>query len=91
MNQDINGSACSVELYFGQDVLSAFGDFVPVQWRGYDDRFKPYQGEIRNEDGLQLEFLRKSEAARQDRNLIASQDWQDMRKLLNAIINALNA
>src|SRR5205823_12551628 len=44
VNQDINGSACSVELYFGRDVLMASGSLVPVQWRGYDDRLKRYQG-----------------------------------------------
>jgi hypothetical protein len=91
VSQDINGSACSVELYFGQDVLRASGTFVPVQWRGYDDRLKRYQGEIGKKDGLKVEFLRKSEAARQDRKLIASQDWQDMKKLLDAVIDAFNA
>jgi hypothetical protein len=90
-NQDINGSACSVELYFGKDVLSVSGDFVPVQWRGYDDRLKRYQGEIGTKDDLKVEFLRKSEAARDDRSLIASQDWQDMRKLLSLIIDAFNS
>jgi hypothetical protein len=90
-NQDINGSACSVELYFGRDVLSASGGFVPVQWRGYDDRLKRYQGEIGTKDGLKVEFRRKSEAARNDRSLIASQDWHDMRKLLSVIIDAFNS
>jgi hypothetical protein len=90
-NQDINGSACSVELYFGRDVLMASGSLVPVQWRGYDDRLKRYQGEIGPKDSLKLGFLRKAGEATKNRALIASQDWQDMRKLLDAVIDAFKA
>lgn len=47
--QDINGSACSIELYFGLDVLTESGQLSPVQWKGFDDRLGRYQGEIQNE------------------------------------------
>jgi hypothetical protein len=91
VNQDINGAACSIELYFGGDVLMTSGSLLPVQWRGYDDRLKRFQGEIGQKDNLKREFLRKSEAAKQNRNLIESQDWGDMRKLVDVLIDAFNS
>jgi len=69
-------------------VLMASISLMPVQWRAYDDSLKTYQGEIGLKNDLKLELLRKAEAATKNRALIASQDWQDIRKLLDAIIDA---
>jgi HEPN/Toprim N-terminal domain 1 len=58
--QDINGKACSIELYFGRDVLTSDGSMVPVQWKALDERVKRYQGEIQGKDKLKTRFFEKS-------------------------------
>lgn len=48
-NMDINGLACSIELYLGSDVLAdREHGFVPIQWKGYNQTLGQYQGEILN-------------------------------------------
>lgn len=89
--QDINTSACSIELFFGRDVLLEDGTLVPIQWKGFDDRLKRYQGEIQNKDTLKERFLTKIKLAKANPMILSSQDWEPMRKLLNALFDAFNA
>lgn len=88
--QDINGSACSIELFYGKDVLSASGGLAPVRWRGFEDRMKRYQGEIQFKDALKTAFLSKVAAAKRDAALIPTQDWAPMHQLLNVLFDAFN-
>ncbi len=90
-DQDVNGAACSVEMYFGRDVLAASGKFVPVMWKGREDRLKRYQGELQERNSLKTAFLRKIADARAQPALIASQDWDGMRLILNSLFDAFNA
>ena len=49
---DINGLACSIELYLGRDILTNNDEYdyptkyIPVQWKGYSQSLRKYQGEI---------------------------------------------
>jgi hypothetical protein len=89
--QDINGSACSIELYFGRDVLTVDGRLVPVQWKAYDERVKRYQGEIQQKDLLKDRFLQKTDAAKRNGLQTAPGDWEDMRRLLESVFDAFHA
>jgi len=53
---DINGLACSIELYFGEEILKRNGEFVPITWKAYNDREKKYQGEIQEKGEVQNRF-----------------------------------
>jgi hypothetical protein len=88
--QDVNGAACSVEMYFGRDVLAASGELVPVMWAGFEGRLKRYQGELQERKTLKEAFLAKVEAARRNRALLPSQDWSGMDLILNAMFDAFN-
>jgi hypothetical protein len=88
--QDINGSACSIELYYGRDVLGNSGSLVPVQWRGFDEKVKRYQGEIQNKDALKAKFLKKVDAGKRSRLQSPSGDWGDMRQLLDSVFDAFS-
>jgi hypothetical protein len=88
--QNINGSACSIELYFGRDVLQIGGQLAPVQWRGYDERMKRYQGEITNTSMLGTRFDDKVQLATSDRSVLSTQDWEPMRQLIGLILGAFN-
>jgi len=88
--QDVNGSACSIELYFGRDVLTVDGRLVPVRWKTYDERVRRYQGEIQQKNLLKGRFLKKTDAAKRDGLQAAPGDWEDMRQLLESVFDAFH-
>ena len=89
--QNVNGSACSIELYFGRDVLTVDGQLVPVHWKAYDERTKRYQGEIQQKNLLKNRFLQKTDASKRNGVDTASGHWEDMRRLLESVFDAFHA
>jgi len=87
---DINGLACSVELYLGRDVLEQEEGLVPVQWRGYDEGLKRYQGEVAGKKGIQERFEEKLRRAEADPSIRIEQDWSGMRLILEQIRTAFH-
>lgn len=85
--EDVNGRACSIEMYFGNDILSIQGIFVPVLWKGMEDTIKAYQGELEQKSELQQRFLKKLNTA-EKHGLNADQDWSAMDIILKAIFKA---
>lgn len=80
---DINGLACSVEIYLGRSVLSPNGELSPIQWKGFNEGMRRYQGELvgkrRAQDAFEAQ-LRRCEApalarsgTRLDRNALDTQ------------------
>jgi hypothetical protein len=87
---NINGLACSIELFFGQDVLQQKdGTLTPIRWTGYKDRINKYQGEILNKDGLQQKFRQKLKLAENGQRINRA-DWKDMITLIENIIHAFD-
>ncbi|EMS72779.1 HEPN/Toprim-associated domain-containing protein [Ruminiclostridium cellobioparum] len=84
---DINGKACSIELYLGRDALTENGSLIPIMWKGYIDKIYTYQGEITKKGEVQKKFDRKVEAANQD-GIKDFEDWKEMDLLLNTIFYA---
>lgn len=89
--QDVNGSACSIELFFGRDAVTVEGRLLPVQWKAYDERMKRFQGEITNKSLCQSQFDEKVRSARSNSAAIGAQDWEPMRQLLSAMVDAFNS
>ncbi len=78
---NVNGHACSIEMYFGIDVLTRNNELIPIQWKGFDEKEKKYQGEIADKNYVQETFrkkLKKSEVT----------EIKELSKLLNGIFNA---
>lgn len=79
---DLNGTGCSIELYFGADVLGT-GDGRPlVQW-SRDTGSGAWQGAIAGKDALKKKFLEK-ETASTPQALVG--DWDDMRALVRTML-----
>lgn len=58
LRTDINGCACSIELYLGTAALSEEdGSLVPVQWRGYEAKLRRYQGELLDKKRVEQRYL----------------------------------
>ena len=88
---DVNGLACSIELYLGADVLSdPSTQLIPIQWKGYDEKLRRYQGEIMHKPEIQSRFTEKLEQARQNSSLLAVQDWIPMEMALQSLITAFH-
>jgi hypothetical protein len=78
---NVNGLACSIEMYFGVDVLTRNNELIPIQWKGFEEKEKKYQGEISDKNYVQETFrkkLKKTELT----------DIEELNKLLNGIFNA---
>lgn len=87
---NINGLACSIELYLGKDILSKDGNLIPVQWKGYDQTLGKYQGEIIDKSTVQKQFQSKIEECLTDSAKTSKYDWTELNELLQAIFNAFN-
>jgi hypothetical protein len=78
---NVNGLACSIEMYFGVDVLTRNNELIPIQWKGFEEKEKKYQGEISDKNYVQETFrkkLRKTEVT----------DIEELNKLLYGIFYA---
>lgn len=87
---DINGLACSVELYFGKDVLETDGCLEPIQWKGYDERLRRYQGEIMHKPELKGRFLAKLARCQHDSSAFDAEEWAEMNSIFLHIFAAFN-
>lgn len=86
-NMNINGKACSIEMFLGQDVLEEAGEFVPIHWRGFVEKTQTYQGEVMRKSRIQEKFNEKMDKALKGEKINESQ-WKEMNELLNTIFNA---
>lgn len=88
-NMNVNGLACSIEMYLGQDVLrNETNDFVPIQWKGFDTGMQAYQGEVLEKKLIQKRF--EDKLKEQKYNEIISSNWNEMKVLLEYIMTAWN-
>ena len=82
---DVNGLAGSIELYLGKDVLTVEdSNLVPIQWRGYSESLKRYQGELPNKTGLQARFFELVEQWKANPAQYPARDWSGLRAILES-------
>jgi len=87
---NINGLACSIELYLGRDILCKDDNLMPIQWKGYDQTFGKYQGEIIDKSSVQKEFQTKIDECLKDSTKVSKYNWTELNELLQTIFNAFN-
>ncbi|MGH3766382.1 MAG: hypothetical protein ACRDTX_14740 [Pseudonocardiaceae bacterium] len=87
---DVNGKAGSLEMYLGRELLTVDGELVPVQWMGYMEGRKGYQGAISaaEKNRIQGAFRQKVKAALQDPSVQEEQDWSGVEAIVGAILSA---
>ena len=78
---NVNGLACGIEMYLGEDILKFSKEFAPIQWKGYNEKENKYQGEIANKGLIQTKFREKLKLNCLTRN-------PEMELLLSVIFNA---
>ena len=82
---DVNGLACSLELYFGSDVLKTGSTMTPIQWTGYSKTLQRYQGEILDKSRLIDSYEQKLEQCEADHSRVDTLDFSGMRTLFNSV------
>lgn len=82
---DVNGRACSLELYFGTDVLTNDGALVPVQWTGYKEAIGKYQGEVSRKRRLQDLYVEKLRRCEENPEHLENVDFFAMKQLLESL------
>ncbi len=87
-NMDVNGLACSIEIYLGKEVLNINGQFTPVQWKGFDSSQRKYQGELIEKRKIQQKFFEKLSVCEKSPEKIESYDWSGLRSIFNVIFNS---
>ncbi|MGI0134115.1 MAG: hypothetical protein ACREBW_04070, partial [Candidatus Micrarchaeaceae archaeon] len=64
---DINGLACSIELYLGTSALKGnTGGLMPIQWTGIERSLSRYQGELLDKRAVQDRYFELLRAGRAD-------------------------
>lgn len=86
---NINGRACSIELFLGKDVLMENGELEPIMWKGFVDKIKEYQGEVINKSSIQKKFEIKVKEW-EENSLKSTEEWKECEILLEMLFNAFN-
>ncbi len=89
--QNINRLACSIELYLGSDILKQDGEYIPIQWKGYDKKIKRYQGELLNKKEIQGRFREKIARCFENNTEVDNGNWDEMRKIFLHIFGVFSA
>lgn len=88
-NMDVNGSACSIELFLGRDALSdESGNLRPIRWSSWNKTAQRYQGELDNKNAATQHFLEALKVGGDPSSLRAQ--FAEMDVLLNHIFQAFH-
>ena len=52
---DVNGKAASLEMYLGKELLTIEGKLIPVQWTGFVESKRSYQGSIAHHHKVRIQ------------------------------------
>jgi hypothetical protein len=88
---NVNGLAASLELYLGEDVLLRDGQLIPVQWRGFNDAVKQYQGSLTDKKAVQDRSTEKLRECESNPHVIEAGDWRGMRAIIDIMRKAFQA
>ncbi|CAN7790331.1 HEPN/Toprim-associated domain-containing protein [Caballeronia sp. LjRoot34] len=88
---DINGKAASIELYLGRDALMTDGHLCLIQWAGYSQTMRAYQGELLDKSSVTERWRVKVDKCLADRSSIVPADWDDLRAVWVQIMCAFPA
>lgn len=84
--ENINGRACSIEMYLGKDILCESGKFIPIRWKSYVDKVGDYQGEIVSKTDVLRAF--ESKIKRFENDGVKSDELSDLDGLINQLFAA---
>ena len=93
---NINGRACSIELYLPDFLLKTDTDCPPIEWESRlktkigDMEYQEYQGVISSKADIESNFKKFKKAVENKESTVDLNDWTYMKQLLDSIIHAFN-
>lgn len=86
---DINGLACSIEIYLGRTVLEDDeGNLSPIQWMGYNRSLNQYNGEIIAKREVQSKYRELIRNVENGQINMDNVDWSGMEKIFSSLFSA---
>ena len=86
INLDVNGRACSIEMYLGsQALMMEDGNPTPVKWTALNSSLKEYQGEIEAKDAVQKRFESIVGSIENGDLDISQHDWSGLKSIFEMI------
>lgn len=82
---NINGRACSIEMFLGKDILKKSGEYEPVRWKSYIDKVDAYQGEMVSKSEVLKQFKLK---VKRSQDQLVLDEWEECDLLLREIFAA---
>ena len=86
-DEDVNGRACSIEMYLGTDILiSDSKDLTKVEWKGFEQQINAYQGELLRKAEIQKMFYKKAALAT-EKGMLEEHDWSGLKLVFESIFS----
>jgi hypothetical protein len=86
INENVNGRACSIEMYLGIDILTDTNNqLAPVKWRNIEPQINTLQGEIFGKADLQKNYFKKVQTTIKKGSLQSEHDWSGLISIFERI------
>jgi|688.fasta_scaffold318761_1 hypothetical protein len=83
---DVNGRACSIEMYLGsQALMMEDGNPTPVKWTALNSSTREYQGEIEAKDAVQKRFESIASSIENGDMVMSQHDWSGLKSIFEMI------
>ena len=94
---NINGRACSIELYLPDDLIKSSNDeYLPIEWGNRvqcnigHEKLIAYQGVISDKDSIKEKCFKLMNEIDSSKVQFSSNEWDKMKELIDTILNAFN-
>ena len=81
---NINGLACGIEMYLGENLLKSDDTYIPIRWKEYNESIKKYHGVLSEKELIQNKFRERIKSG--ELGPVA-----EMQVLLNHIFNSFRS
>lgn len=95
VTDNINGRACSIELYLPSELIkTSYGDYLPIEWGSRvqcnigKEKLVAYQGVISDKDNIKNRCFELTDQIDSGTLPFHIDEWENMKKLIDAIVNA---
>lgn len=90
-NLNVNGLACSTEMYLPKEILrDNDGHYFPIHWSGYIKSISQYQGEISQKREIMQRFLDITRRLEDGRSKVSDYSWENMHSIFKSIFSKLS-
>jgi hypothetical protein len=87
---NVNGLACSIEMYLGAELLDPATGRHAVKWGGFNKAVDRYQGEVIGKREILAAFEQKAARSRVEPEFRRRADWEGMELIFRRILKVLD-